>query len=275
MIFWYWFDFLESEQKLKYLNKTKLSINKFVFSDFYDALTKFQEKSDFLKTKILISISNFLLRFEEISQGAKKKPQTCFSVCFSVLRYRWMLEIHRIRNAKWKAIWKFPRLFGRYIFCSNFFPSVSFLSLVLFHFSTSMSWVSGNCWVRVKRYARKCVYNIVYEYELSMNVWMFRSRDPQQLWDDSSRWHIPIKSILNCMYVLISSFAIFIMWTACVPCTPQMPIISQQWDSLSLKLVYWCCIYAVNYDNNIAVGRKSGLCISTRFVVHFTCTAIS
>lgn len=40
------------------------------------------------------------------------------------------------------------------------------------------------------------------------SVWMLRMREPQQLWDDSSRWHIPIKSILNCVYFLISPFAI-------------------------------------------------------------------
>lgn len=38
-------------------------------------------------------------------------------------------------------------------------------------------------------------------YVTTRSVLVFRMREPQQLWNDSSQWHIPIESILDFMYV--------------------------------------------------------------------------
>lgn len=97
------------------------------------------------------------------------------------------------------------RLKGRYIL-----PTTTMTMATIPHsfFYCRFSWLL---------FLGECVYSLWYGYSFSVlyncdsepsvrTTWMFRLRKPQQLWNDSSRWHIPIKSILNCVYVF--SFAI-------------------------------------------------------------------
>lgn len=86
-------------------------------------------------------------------------------------------------SAKLKAIWNFP-------------IQVVIFSVVIFFFVCSF------------------IHSLIWRYLIFSRilagyiVGASHMREPQQLWDDSSRWHIPIKSILNCVYVPISAFVV-------------------------------------------------------------------